>query len=80
MFTPTIGLAIHVELATETKMFCSSKNDPQNAKPNEHVCPVCMAHPGTLPVINKIAVDYVLFVGRALGSELATYTDFDRKN
>jgi aspartyl-tRNA(Asn)/glutamyl-tRNA(Gln) amidotransferase subunit B len=61
-------------------MFCDSKNDPFNAKPNEHVCPVCMGHPGTLPVINKKAVESVLRVGTALGSELADFTEFDRKN
>ncbi len=79
-YKPTIGIEVHAELKTETKMFCNSKNDPHASEPNTHVCPVCMAHPGTLPVINKKAVEQVLQVGLALGSELASYTEFDRKN
>lgn len=79
-YKPTIGIEVHAELKTKTKMFCSSKNDPHHSNPNTHVCPVCMAHPGTLPVINKEAVKHVIAVGLALGSEIATYTEFDRKN
>lgn len=79
-YKPTIGIEVHVELKTKTKMFCGTKNDPHHGAPNTHVCPVCMAHPGTLPVINKEAVKHVLKVGIALKSELATYTEFDRKN
>jgi len=77
---PTIGLEIHAELKTRSKMFCSSKNDPFAAAPNINICPVCMAHPGTLPVINKEAVRHVLRVGIAVGGTLADYTEFDRKN
>lgn len=76
----TIGLEIHAELLTQTKMFCSSKNDTNEVRPNTNVCPVCMGHPGTLPIINKEAVKNVLKVGVALGGELADYTEFDRKN
>lgn len=76
----TIGLEIHAELKTSTKMFCCSKNDANERRPNVNVCPVCLAHPGTLPVINKEAVRHVLRVGTALGSRLADYTEFDRKN
>ncbi|MEK7574969.1 MAG: Asp-tRNA(Asn)/Glu-tRNA(Gln) amidotransferase subunit GatB [Patescibacteria group bacterium] len=76
----TIGLEIHAELKTQTKMFCNSKNDPDEEKPNVNTCPVCMGHPGTLPVINKQAVKHVLSVGTALGGELADFTEFDRKN
>lgn len=79
-FKPTIGLEIHAELKTATKMFCSSKNDASETRPNVNVCPVCLAHPGTLPVINKEAVRHVLRVGVALGGKLADYTEFDRKN
>ncbi len=79
-FEATIGLEIHAELRTNTKMFCSSKNDPYNAPANTHICPVCLAHPGTLPVINKEAIRQVLRVGIAIGAELADYTEFDRKN
>ncbi len=76
----TIGLEIHAELKTKTKMFCNSKNDPFAAEANVHVCPVCLAHPGTLPIINREAVHHVLRVGAALGGSLADYTEFDRKN
>lgn len=79
-YLPTIGLEIHAELKTRTKMFCDSANDPHAAEPNTHVCPVCMAFPGTLPVVNRQAVLSVLRVGTALGGALADYTEFDRKN
>ena len=79
-YVPTIGLEIHAELKTQTKMFCCSKNDADATEPNVNICPVCMAHPGTLPVINYDAVRHVLRVGVALGSKLADYTEFDRKN
>jgi len=79
-YTPTIGLEIHAELNTRTKMFCSSKNDADETKPNVNICPVCLAHPGVLPVINREAVKHVLKVGVALGGTLADYTEFDRKN
>jgi len=79
-YEATIGLEIHAELKTETKMFCDSKNDPEDVTPNINICPVCLAHPGTLPVINREAVRKVLRVGIALGSTLADYTEFDRKN
>ena len=61
-------------------MFCSSKNDAEEIRPNVNICPVCLAHPGTLPVINREAVMHVLRVGVALGGKLADYTEFDRKN
>lgn len=76
----TIGLEIHAELKTRTKMFCDSKNDPDEKRPNVNICPVCMGHPGTLPVINKEAVKHVLKVGTAVGGKLADFTEFDRKN
>ena len=79
-YRPTIGLEIHAELATDTKMFCRCKNDPEEREPNVNVCPVCMAHPGTLPVANRVAVEHVLRVGAALGSKLADYTEWDRKS
>lgn len=80
MYRPTIGLEIHAELKTKTKMFCSSKNDPDETRPNVNICPVCMAHPGTLPVINREAVRHVLRVGTAIGGTLADFTEFDRKS
>ncbi len=79
-YRPTIGLEIHAELTTQTKMFCDSKNDPDELSVNANVCPICLAHPGTLPTINKEAVRHVLKVGTALGATLADYTEFDRKS
>lgn len=79
-YTPTIGLEIHAELNTQAKMFCGCKNDPHHEEPNVYVCPVCMAHPGSLPVVNEAAVQKLLTFGRAVGATLANYTEFDRKN
>lgn len=76
----TVGLEVHAELSTKTKMFCDSANHPDEKRPNINVCPVCMGYPGTLPVINKEAVKSVLRLGVAVGGELADYTEFDRKN
>jgi aspartyl-tRNA(Asn)/glutamyl-tRNA(Gln) amidotransferase subunit B len=79
-YRPTIGLEIHAELATQSKMFCGCKNDPEENRPNVNVCPVCMAHPGTLPVPNRDAVRHVLRVGAAIGGKLADFSEFDRKS
>jgi aspartyl-tRNA(Asn)/glutamyl-tRNA(Gln) amidotransferase subunit B len=76
----TVGLEIHAELATQTKMFCNSKNDPDEKRPNVNVCPICLGHPGSLPVINYEAIKMVLQLGLAVGGEIADYTEFDRKN
>ncbi|MDP2641948.1 MAG: Asp-tRNA(Asn)/Glu-tRNA(Gln) amidotransferase subunit GatB [bacterium] len=86
----TVGLEIHAELSTATKMFCDSKNPAGSRQggtngasdppPNTDICPVCMGYPGTLPVINKEAVRSVLRLGVAVGGEIADYTEFDRKN
>src|SRR3989338_6798523 len=76
----TVGLEIHAELKTRTKMFCNSKNDTNETRPNSNICPICMGYPGTLPVINKEAVKSVLRLGLAVGGEVADYTEFDRKN
>ncbi|HVV15505.1 MAG TPA: Asp-tRNA(Asn)/Glu-tRNA(Gln) amidotransferase subunit GatB [Candidatus Paceibacterota bacterium] len=76
----TVGLEVHAELKTQTKMFCACLNDPDEKTPNLNICPVCMAHPGTLPVINKDAVHKVLLMGTAVGGNLADFTEFDRKN
>jgi aspartyl-tRNA(Asn)/glutamyl-tRNA(Gln) amidotransferase subunit B len=76
---PVIGLEIHVQLKTRTKMFCGcelSFGDP----PNTHTCPVCLGLPGALPVANAGAVHYALLVGLALGCELAPRSIFHRKN
>ncbi len=79
-YYPVIGLEIHAELNTASKMFCGCKNDPDETRPNVNICPVCMAHPGTLPVANKAAIESVIKVGLALGSDIADFTEFDRKN
>ena len=79
-YIPTIGLEIHVELKTKTKMFCASLNDPDEKRPNVNICPICMGHPGTLPVINQEAVKYALMCGKAINGKLAEHSQFDRKN
>ena len=75
-----IGLEIHAELKTKSKMFCGCKNDPDEKNPNVNICPVCMAHPGAIPVPNKAAMKYVATVGLAIGGNVADFTEFDRKN
>lgn len=79
-YVATIGLEIHAELKTASKMFCSCKNDPDEERPNTNVCPVCLAHPGTLPVLNKEAIKHVLRMGYAVEGEIASFTEWDRKN
>ncbi|MGB9609135.1 MAG: Asp-tRNA(Asn)/Glu-tRNA(Gln) amidotransferase subunit GatB, partial [Minisyncoccia bacterium] len=79
-YKPTIGLEIHSELKTKTKMFCSCPNNPDGVSPNTFVCPICLAHPGTLPTINQEAVRKVIMVGLALEGEISKITKFDRKN
>lgn len=76
----TIGLEIHAEMATNRKMFCDCKNDPFHSEPNQNICPVCTAQPGTLPVPNKQAIENVIRVGLAIGGEIANFSEFDRKN
>ncbi|MFA6515066.1 MAG: Asp-tRNA(Asn)/Glu-tRNA(Gln) amidotransferase subunit GatB [Candidatus Paceibacterota bacterium] len=76
----TIGLEVHAELNTNSKMFCGCINNPDEKTPNVNICPICMAHPGTLPVINKKAVESVIRVGLAIGANIADFTEFDRKN
>ena len=79
-YIPTIGLEIHAELRTKSKMFCSCKNDSNENKPNTNICPICMGHPGTLPVLNKGAIKHVLKIGHAIGGDIADFTEWDRKN
>ena len=79
-YKPTIGLEIHVELNTKTKMFCRCLNNADERQPNVNICPICTAQPGALPVINKEAVRHILRVGVALDGRLADFTEFDRKN
>lgn len=79
-YKTTVGLEVHAELKTKTKMFCRCLNNPDEEEPNVNVCPICMGHPGTLPYINKEAVKHVLKVGVAVGGTLADFSEFDRKN
>jgi len=79
-YQPTIGLEVHVELNTKTKMFCGCKNDPNEHRPNINICPTCTAQPGSLPVINKEAVRKVIKTGLALNCQIPEYSKFDRKN
>lgn len=78
-YEPVIGLEVHVQLKTESKMFCRSKNG-EAAQPNLHICEVCTGQPGTLPVINREAVKKAVMVGLALNCQIAEYSKFDRKN
>ena len=79
-YYPTIGLEIHAELSTQTKMFCQCENNPFDATPNAHTCPVCMAHPGSLPVPNQAAIEHMIRIGLAVHGTVANFTEFDRKN
>ncbi len=79
-YIPTIGLEIHAELKTASKMFCACKNDPDEEKPNANVCPICLGNPGTLPVLNMKTIEHVLKVGVAVNGKLADFTEWDRKN
>jgi len=79
-YLATIGLEIHAELKTNSKMFCSCINDPDEEKPNKNICPICLAHPGTLPVLNIQAIKNVIRVGVAVGGKIADFTEWDRKN
>src|SRR3989344_2012100 len=78
-YEPVIGLEVHVQLKTKSKMFCGSPN-AEAAEPNVHICELCTGQPGTLPVINREAVEKSLKVGLALNCEIAEYSKFDRKN
>ena len=74
-----IGLEVHVELKTKTKIFCSCPNE-FGSEPNTNVCPRCLGLPGTLPVLNEKVLEYAIKVGLALNCEIAEFSKFDRKN
>lgn len=77
---PIIGLEVHAQVKTKTKMFCDCRNVPLESEPNTHICPICTAHPGTLPMPNGRAIEKVLLLGKALGSKIDKYSRFDRKH
>jgi aspartyl-tRNA(Asn)/glutamyl-tRNA(Gln) amidotransferase subunit B len=78
-YETVIGLECHVELATRTKMFCGCRNE-FGAPPNTNVCPVCLGHPGSMPVPNEKAIEYIVRIGLALDCEIAPHSLFHRKN
>ena len=78
-YETVIGLEVHVELATKTKIFCSCSTE-FGGEPNTHTCPVCTGMPGSLPVLNKQVVEYAAAVGLATGCQITQYCKFDRKN
>jgi aspartyl-tRNA(Asn)/glutamyl-tRNA(Gln) amidotransferase subunit B len=79
-YEAVIGLEVHAQLLTKSKMFCSCAAEYVQGEPNTRTCPVCMGMPGTLPVINKKAVEFVIMTGLALNCSIAHETKFDRKN
>jgi aspartyl-tRNA(Asn)/glutamyl-tRNA(Gln) amidotransferase subunit B len=79
-FEVVIGLEVHSQLLTKSKMFCSCSTDYAYAAPNTHVCPICMGMPGVLPVINEQAVAYTIMTALALNCEIPAFSKFDRKN
>lgn len=79
-YIPIIGLEIHVELKTKSKMFCACPNSPDRAIPNTNICEICLAHPGTLPLPNKTAIEWTVKIAKALGCKINEYSKFDRKH
>ena len=79
-YEAVIGIEVHCQLKTASKMFCGCSTDYDGAAPNSHVCPVCLGLPGALPTINRRAVEHVLATGVALGASTPPATRWDRKN
>ncbi len=80
IYEAVIGMEVHIELQTETKMFCGCSADAFSAAPNTHVCPVCLGLPGALPVINRRAVAFIILTGQALNCTIHPHNVFARKN
>lgn len=80
MLQPIIGLEIHIQLKTNSKLFCSCSVHEGAVAPNTNVCPICLGHPGTLPTPNEQAVAWTILAGHALGCDIADRSKFDRKN
>lgn len=79
-FTPVIGLEIHTQLETSTKLFCSCSTNIQDKEPNTATCPVCLGHPGSLPQINEKAIEKAIVAARAIEADVADSLVFDRKH
>jgi aspartyl-tRNA(Asn)/glutamyl-tRNA(Gln) amidotransferase subunit B len=79
-YIPIIGMEIHVELKTKSKMFCPCPNNPDRDAPNTNICEICLAHPGTLPVPNKQAIVDTVKIAKALGCKIRKWSKFDRKH